>query len=87
MPVGDEKGFAFAKVKPDKVTKYMREFSQPRYGVDVLKVEVPVNMRYVEGTDANTDGQVAYSRDEAKAAFPLQRQPPHRCRSSISARA
>jgi len=67
--VGDEKGFAFAKVKPDKVTKYMREFSQPRYGVDVLKVEVPVNMRYVEGTDANPDGQVVYSREEAKALF------------------
>jgi len=67
--VGDEKEFAFAKVKPNKVTKYMREFSQPRYGVDVLKVEVPVNMRYVEGTNANTDGQVAYSRDEAMALF------------------
>ncbi len=67
--VGDEKGFTFAKVKPDKVTKYMREFSQPRYGVDVLKVEVPVNMRYVEGATANTDGQVAYSRDEAKTLF------------------
>ncbi|HEY7909964.1 MAG TPA: tagatose 1,6-diphosphate aldolase [Thermomicrobiales bacterium] len=67
--VGDEKGFAFAKVKPEKVTAYMREFSQPRYGVDVLKVEVPVNMRYVEGTEANTDGQVAYSRAEAQALF------------------
>lgn len=67
--VGDEKGLAFARVKPEKVTKYMREFSEPRYGVDVLKVEVPVNMRYVAGTDANTDGQVAYSRDEAKGHF------------------
>jgi tagatose 1,6-diphosphate aldolase len=67
--IGDEKSFAFAKAKPEKVTKYMREFSQPRYGVDVLKVEVPVNMRYVEGTRANTDGQVAYSREEAKALF------------------
>jgi tagatose 1,6-diphosphate aldolase len=67
--VGDEKGFAFAKVKPEKVTTYMREFSQPRYSVDVLKVEVPVNMRYVEGTEANTDGQVAYSREEAQALF------------------
>jgi len=67
--IGDEKGFAFAKAKPDKVTKYMREFSQPRYGVDVLKVEVPVNMRYVAGANANTDGQVAYSREDAKAFF------------------
>jgi tagatose 1,6-diphosphate aldolase len=67
--IGDEKSFQFAKAKPEKVAKYMREFSQPRYGVDVLKVEVPVNMRYVEGTRANTDGTVAYSREEAKELF------------------
>ena len=67
--IGDEKSIAFAHVKPDKVTKYMREFSQPQYGVDVLKVEVPVNVRYVEGSLANFDGQVAYSRQQAKAYF------------------
>ena len=67
--IGDEKSLAFARAKPDKVTKYMREFSQPRYGVDVLKVEVPINMRYVAGASANTDGQVAYSRDQAKELF------------------
>ena len=53
---------AFARVKPAKVKKYMREFSQPKYGVDVLKVEVPINMRYVEKSKANPDGQVAYVR-------------------------
>ena len=67
--IGDESSLAFAKVKPAKVKKYMREFSQPQYGVDVLKVEVPVNMRYVEGSKANSDGQVAYSREEAKRHF------------------
>lgn len=67
--IGDEKGLEFARAKPAKVTAYMREFSKPQYGVDVLKVEVPVNVRYVEGSAANTDGQVAYSRDEAKALF------------------
>jgi tagatose 1,6-diphosphate aldolase len=67
--IGDEKSIAFARVKPDKVTKYMREFSQPRYGVDVLKVEVPVTMRYVEGSKANYDDQVAYSREKAKEHF------------------
>ncbi len=67
--VGDEKSLAFAKVKPDKVTSYMREFSQPQYGVDVLKVEVPINMRYVEGSKANSDNQVAYTRKEAQACF------------------
>jgi tagatose 1,6-diphosphate aldolase len=67
--IGDEKSLAFARVKPDKVAGYMREFSQPQYGVDVLKVEVPVNIRYVEGSRANTDNQVAYSREEAKDHF------------------
>ncbi len=64
--IGDEKGFEFAKAKPAKVKAYMREFSDPRYGVDVLKVEIPVNMRYVEGMESNQDGQSAYSREEAK---------------------
>ncbi len=67
--IGDEKSLEFARAKPQKVKKYMQTFSQPRYGVDVLKVEVPVNMQYVEGSKANTDGKVAYSREEAKQAF------------------
>src|SRR5260370_33186669 len=62
--IGDENGFAFARVKPAKVKKYMQEFSQPQYGGDVLKVEVPINMRYVAGSRANPEGQVAYSREE-----------------------
>ncbi len=67
--IGDANGIEFARVKPSKVKKYMQEFSKPEYGVDVLKVEVPVNMRYVEGSQANQDGQVIYSRDEAKQHF------------------
>ncbi len=46
----------------------MEEFSKPRYGVDVLKVEVPVNVKYVEGSPA-FEGQAAYSTDEAKEHF------------------
>jgi tagatose 1,6-diphosphate aldolase len=67
--IGDDKSIEFARVKPDKVTKYMQEFSKPQYGVDVLKVEVPVNVRYVEGSKANHDGQIAYSREEAMEHF------------------
>ena len=67
--IGDEKGIEFARVKPGKVTGYMQEFSKPQYGVDVLKVEVPVNMRYVKGAEANPDNQVAYTREEAKDLF------------------
>ena len=66
--VGDEKGFEFAKKKPDYVARYMEEFSKPRYGVDVLKVEVPVNMAFVEGTRAFR-GQAAYTRNDALRLF------------------
>jgi len=57
---------AFARVKPGKVAAYMREFSQSRYGVDVLKVEVPVDMRLVAGTRANAGGPAAYTREQAQ---------------------
>ena len=67
--IGDDKSIEFARAKPDKVIAYMDEFSKPQYGVDVLKVEVPVNMRYVEGASSNQDGQNAYSRDEAIELF------------------
>jgi tagatose 1,6-diphosphate aldolase len=67
--LGDDKGIAFAKKKPDYVTRYMEEFSKPRYGVDVLKVEVPVNIKFVEGTRAFSGGQAAYTRQEAMEHF------------------
>jgi tagatose 1,6-diphosphate aldolase len=66
--IGDEKGFEFAKVKPKYVTAYMQEFSKPRYGVDILKVEVPVNIAYVEGTRAYK-GQTAYTVAETMRYF------------------
>ncbi|MGA8493271.1 MAG: tagatose 1,6-diphosphate aldolase [Terriglobales bacterium] len=64
----DEKGFDYAKKKPQIVTESMREFTKDRYGVDVLKVEVPVNMKFVEGAKAYS-GQKAYSRKEAEDLF------------------
>jgi tagatose 1,6-diphosphate aldolase len=66
--VGDAKSLEFAKVKPRYVRSYMEEFSLPRYGIDILKVEVPVNLAFVEGTKAFT-GQAAYSRKEAMQHF------------------
>lgn len=64
----DEKGLEFAKKKPRIVAESMREFSKDRYGVDVLKVEVPVNMKFVEGAKAY-GGQKAYSKQEAMKHF------------------
>jgi tagatose 1,6-diphosphate aldolase len=64
----DEKGLEYAKKKPEVVTASMAEFTKDRYGVDVLKVEIPVNMKFVEGAKACT-GPSAYTRDEAKKLF------------------
>jgi tagatose 1,6-diphosphate aldolase len=64
----DEKGFEFAKKKPDIVTRSMEEFTKDRYGVDVMKVEVPINMKFVDGAKAFA-GQKAYSKQEAMDHF------------------
>jgi tagatose 1,6-diphosphate aldolase len=64
----DEKGLDYAKKKPRIVAESMREFSKDRYGVDVLKVEVPVNMKFVEGAKVYA-GQKAYSKQEAMKLF------------------
>jgi len=65
----DEKGLDYAKKKPEIVTKSMQEFSQDRYGVDVMKVEVPVNMQFVEGAKCGKGGEHAYTRAEAIRLF------------------
>jgi tagatose 1,6-diphosphate aldolase len=64
----DEKGIEFARRKPECVIRSMEEFSKPQYGVDIMKVEVPVNMAFVAGTKA-CKGDSAYTREEAKEHF------------------
>jgi tagatose 1,6-diphosphate aldolase len=64
----DEKGIEYARKKPEIVARSMEEFSKPQYGVDVLKVECPVNMAFVKGARA-AKGEAAYSREEAKQHF------------------
>ena len=58
----------FARCKPDILTSAMKEFSQPRYCVDVLKVGVPVTMAYVQGS-SSSDGTFVYSHKEALDLF------------------
>jgi tagatose 1,6-diphosphate aldolase len=65
---GDEKSLAYAKIKPDVVSGSMAEFGKARYNVDVLKVEVPIEMSFVEGTRA-FKGEKAYTRAEALQHF------------------
>ncbi len=65
---GDEKGLEYAKLKPEIVTQAMAEFSKPQYKVDMLKVEVPINAEFVEGSSVYK-GQKAYTRSEALDLF------------------
>src|SRR3954471_7119130 len=64
----DEKGVEFAKKKPEIVAASMAEFTKDKYGVDVMKVEMPINMKFVEGTKSFA-GQKAYTRAEALQLF------------------
>ncbi len=65
---GDVNTLAYAKKKPDVVSGSMAEFGKARYNVDVLKVEVPIEMSFVEGTKS-FKGEKAYTRAEALQHF------------------
>ena len=67
--IADAGSAEYAKVKPRKVIGAMKVFSDPRFNIDVLKVEVPVNVKYVEGFG---DGEIVHTREEAAAFFKAQ---------------
>jgi len=58
---------AFAAAKPEIVRRSVIEFSKPGYCVDVLKIEFPVDLGYVAGTEASTELGLSpiYSKAEA----------------------
>lgn len=59
---------AWAKRKPEVVIRSIEEFNRERYGADVLKVEAPVLMPFVPGTQVY-GGEAAYSRQQALQYF------------------
>lgn len=67
--IADATSVDYAKVKPRKVIEAMKIFSNPRFNIDVLKVEVPVNMNFVEGFGK---GEIVYTREEAARYFQEQ---------------
>jgi tagatose 1,6-diphosphate aldolase len=73
----DEKGIDYARRKPDVVTGSMEEFGKARYGVDVLKVEVPIQMEFVAGTKS-FKGEQAYTRAEALEHFRIAASSTHK---------
>lgn len=73
--IEDVKSKEYAEVKAHKVNEAMRVFSDSVYKVDVLKVEVPVNMNYVEGyCDAS---EQLYTAEEAEQLFVQQSEATH----------
>lgn len=62
--IEDTKSTEFAKVKANKVLQAMKEFSAPQYDVTVLKVEIPFNIKFVEGFNGNNE--VVYTQEQAK---------------------
>jgi tagatose 1,6-diphosphate aldolase len=72
-----EKSLGYARKKPDIVTGSMEEFGKERYGVDVLKVEVPIQMEFVSGTRA-FKGEEAYTRKQALEHFRISASSTHK---------
>jgi tagatose 1,6-diphosphate aldolase len=66
----DEKGIEFARIKHEFVTAGITEFSKPHYRVDVLKVGMPVNLSFVEGSPSPA-GKILHTREQAKQHFLL----------------
>lgn len=64
----DMKSIDFARIKPKKVIGAMETFSLKEFKVDVLKVEVPVNMAFVEGFGKES----VYTQEEASLYFKKQ---------------
>lgn len=66
--ITDDHSPEFAKIKPRKVIETIKELTKDKYHIDVLKVEVPVLFKYVEGYNKDTD-PVVYTQAEAAGYF------------------
>jgi len=58
----------YARRRPEIVVSNIAEFARECYKVDVLKIEFPVDLKFVDGTQA-CRGNPLHSRAEAEAAF------------------
>jgi tagatose 1,6-diphosphate aldolase len=58
LPGEDPSSAAYAQAKPDLVVGSLRHFADPRFRVDLMKLEFPVDLKRVEGFHAGAlDGQ------------------------------
>lgn len=65
----DAKSTEFVKVKPAIVEYFMSEFSKDVYGVDVLKVEVPISIYNIEGYDIYENYNPVFTKDDAQKSY------------------
>jgi tagatose 1,6-diphosphate aldolase len=63
-----EKSREFAKIKPRMIEYFMEEFSKACYGVDLLKVEAPVPVYYIEGC-CGGKAEPVFRQEEAAEAY------------------
>lgn len=61
----DSKSAEFAKKKPEIVEYFMTEFSKEEYGIDLLKVEVPVSIYNIEGYEQYNNYEPVFNKEEA----------------------
>ncbi|MEX3011499.1 tagatose 1,6-diphosphate aldolase [Hoeflea sp. TYP-13] len=69
--IDDASSLEFAKLKPQLVRDATRIFAHPDFRIDVLKVEIPVNLAFVEGFgtgDFNHEQALEAFRDAAAPA-------------------
>ncbi|WP_083838404.1 tagatose 1,6-diphosphate aldolase [Lentibacillus jeotgali] len=59
------KSAEFAKKKPEIVEYFMTEFSKEEYGINLLKVEVPVSIYNIEGYGQYDNYEPVFSKEEA----------------------
>ncbi len=68
----DEKSIEFARIKHHGVTAGTAEFTKSKYGVDVLKVGMPVNLSTVE-TSPTAGQQILHTPRGGLRSFPRSR--------------
>lgn len=61
--VADGNSAEFARLKPTLVRRAVEDFVDPGYNIDILKIEIPVTLDFVEGF-----GEPVLSRRDAEAA-------------------
>jgi tagatose 1,6-diphosphate aldolase len=69
----DAESAAYARAKPGLVLGSLRRYAEPRFAVDLMKLEFPVELKRVDGFHAGAlDGierEAVYDLDEARASL------------------